>query len=250
MAAAGGKEAGLRTFAGAVALVTGGASGIGAGLGRELARRGAFVVLADRDGEDARTGPRGSRPRVAGPRARPSTCATRPRWKRSSRRSSLATARLDYLFNNAGIAVGGEARELALEDWRDAVEVNLMGVVHGVQAAWPRMIAQGFGHVVNTASMAAFMATALAAPYGATKSATVGLSRALRVEGAALGARASASSAPASSARRSSRAAGGTGASAPSSPRSSRRPSGSARGRWTRTPSRGSPWTTWPATAR
>ena len=52
MAAAGG--AGLRTFSGGVALVTGGASGIGAGLGRELARRGALVVLADRDGEDAR----------------------------------------------------------------------------------------------------------------------------------------------------------------------------------------------------
>jgi 3-hydroxybutyrate dehydrogenase len=54
MAAAGGTETGLRTFAGSVALVTGGASGIGAGIGRELARRGAFVVLADRDGEDAR----------------------------------------------------------------------------------------------------------------------------------------------------------------------------------------------------
>jgi short-subunit dehydrogenase len=53
------------------------------------------------------------------------------------------------------------------------------------------MVAQGFGHVVSTASMAAFMATALAAPYGATKSAIVGLSRALRVEGAALGLRVS-----------------------------------------------------------
>jgi NAD(P)-dependent dehydrogenase (short-subunit alcohol dehydrogenase family) len=99
--------------------------------------------------------------------------------------------RLDYLFNNAGIAVGGEQLDLRLEDWRDAVEVNLMGVVHGVQAAWPRMIAQGFGHVVNTASMAAFLPTAMAAPYGATKSAVFGLSRALRLEGAPRGVRVS-----------------------------------------------------------
>jgi NAD(P)-dependent dehydrogenase (short-subunit alcohol dehydrogenase family) len=99
--------------------------------------------------------------------------------------------RLDYLFNNAGIAVGGEVRDLTLEDWRQAVEVNLMGVVHGVRAAWPRMIGQGFGHVVNTASMAAFTATALASPYGATKAAVVGLSHALRIEGAALGIRVS-----------------------------------------------------------
>ncbi len=87
--------------------------------------------------------------------------------------------------------MGGEVRDLTIEDWREAVEVNLMGVVHGVQAAWPRMIGQGFGHVVNTASMAAFLVTALAAPYGATKSAVLGLSRALRVEGAAHGIRVS-----------------------------------------------------------
>jgi short-subunit dehydrogenase len=96
--------------------------------------------------------------------------------------------RLDYIFNNAGIGVGGWAEDLDLErDWRYTVEVNLMGVINGVQAAYPRMVKQGFGHIVNTASMAAFMATALAAPYGATKHAVLGLSRALRVEGATKG---------------------------------------------------------------
>ena len=191
MAGGGGKEATLRTFAGAVALVTGGASGIGAGLGRDLARRGAVVVLADRDGEDARA--EATRIAVAGGRAEGATLDVRDAVAVDALVTEVFArhGRLDCLFNNAGIAVGGEARELALEDWRDAVDVNLMGVVHGVRAAWPRMIGQGFGHVVNTASMAAFMATALAAPYGATKSATVGLSRALRVEGAALGVRVS-----------------------------------------------------------
>jgi NAD(P)-dependent dehydrogenase (short-subunit alcohol dehydrogenase family) len=149
------------------------------------------VVLADRDGEDATA--EAARIRAAGGRAEGATLDVRDAATVDALVKEVLArhARLDYLFNNAGIAVGGEARELALEDWRDAVEVNLMGVVHGVQAAWPRMVAQGFGHVVNTASMAAFMATALAAPYGATKSAIVGLSRALRVEGAAHGLRVS-----------------------------------------------------------
>ena len=185
MAGEGGKEATLRTFAGAVALVTGGASGIGAALGRELARRGAHVVLADRDGEDARA--EAARITAAGGQAEGATLDVSDAAAVDALVADVLArhARLDYLFNNAGIAVGGEVRDLTLEDWRQAVEVNLMGVVHGVRAAWPRMIEQGFGHVVNTASMAAFLTAALAAPYGATKSAVVGLSRALRVEGAA-----------------------------------------------------------------
>ena len=191
MAGAGGKGAGLRTFAGGLALVTGGASGIGAALGRELARRGALVVLADRDGEDARAEAR--RIAAAGGRAEAATLDVRDAVAVGTLVAEVFArhGRLDHLFSNAGIAVGGEVRDLALDDWRDAVEVNLMGVVHGVQAVWPRMLEQGFGHVVNTGSMAAFLTTAMAAPYGATKSAVVGLSRALRVEGASRGVRVS-----------------------------------------------------------
>jgi NAD(P)-dependent dehydrogenase (short-subunit alcohol dehydrogenase family) len=181
----------LRTFAEGLALVTGGASGIGAALGRELARRGARVALADRDGDHARD--EAARITASGGRAEAATLDVRDASAVASLVADVWSrhGRLDYLFNNAGIAVGGEQLDLRLEDWRDAVEVNLMGVVHGVQAAWPRMIAQGFGHVVNTASMAAFLPTAMAAPYGATKSAVFGLSRALRLEGAPRGVRVS-----------------------------------------------------------
>ncbi len=191
---AGAKEGktGLRTFGGAVAVVTGGASGIGAALGRELARRGAVVVLADRDGEDARA----EAGRIArdGGRAEGATLDVRDAAAVDALVADVFArpGRLDFLFNNAGIAVGGEARDLTLEDWREAVEVNLMGVVHGVRAAWPRMIEQGFGHVVNTSSTLAFLGTAMAAPYGATKSAVLSLSRALRAEGRDHGLRASA----------------------------------------------------------
>ena len=184
--------AGLRTFEGAVALVTGGASGIGAALGRELARRGAAVVLADRDSAEAEA--EAGRVAAAGGRAQARALDVRDAAAVDAAVADVFArhGRLDYLFNNAGIAVGGEAVDLRLEDWREAVEVNLMGVVHGVQAAWPRLAAQGFGHVVNTASMAAFLPTALAAPYGTTKSAVLGLSLALRLEGEPRGLRVSA----------------------------------------------------------
>jgi len=183
---------GLRTFEGAVALVTGGASGIGTALGRELARRGALAMLADRDGaealaEAARIGGNGGRAEGRGLDVREAEAVASLVAEVFERHG-----RLDYLFNNAGIAVGGEVADLRLEDWRDAVEVNLMGVVHGVQAAWPRLVAQGFGHVVNTASMAAFLPTAMAVPYGTTKSAVLGLSLALRLEGEPRGLRVSA----------------------------------------------------------
>jgi len=183
---------GLRSFAGASVLVTGAASGIGAALARELARRGACVVLADRD-----------RPEVEAEAARIAATGARAEGRGLDVRDAGAVeaavaslferdGRLDYLFNNAGIAVGGEAVDLWLEDWREAVEVNLMGVVHGVQAAWPRLVRQRFGHVANTASMAAFLPTALAAPYGTTKSAVLALSLALRLEGEPRGLRVSA----------------------------------------------------------
>jgi len=100
--------------------------------------------------------------------------------------------RLDYLFNNAGIAIGGEIREYRLDDWRDVVDVNLMGVVHGVQASYGRMIAQGFGHIVNTASVAGLLPSPLMGSYTTTKHAVMGLSRALRAEGARYGVRVSA----------------------------------------------------------
>jgi len=184
--------AGLRTYGHAVAIVTGAASGIGAALGRALAARGAHVVLADRDEEAARAGAE----RLVSGSASAEATGLDVRDAEAVERVVAATferhGRLDYLINNAGIGVGGWAEELSLEeDWRYSVEVNLMGPIHGLQAAYPRMVKQGFGHIVNTASMAAFMATALAAPYGATKHAVLGLSRALRVEGAMQGIRVS-----------------------------------------------------------
>src|SRR5207248_6593438 len=97
--------------------------------------------------------------------------------------------RLDLMVNNAGIGIGGETRELLLAHWDRIIDVNLRGVVHGVHAAYPVMIEQGSGHIVNTASLAGLLPSPGATPYAMTKHAVVGLSLSLRGEAAAYGVR-------------------------------------------------------------
>jgi short-subunit dehydrogenase len=106
---------------------------------------------------------------------------------------SVVAARgvVDYLFNNAGIAVLGEVRDHTDRDWDDLVDVNLRGVVNGVCAVYPQMIEQGAGHIVNMSSLGGIVATPFNAGYSATKFGVVGLSRALRYEAARYGVRVS-----------------------------------------------------------
>lgn len=98
-----------------------------------------------------------------------------------------AHGRLDYMVNNAGIALAGEVRDLTLEHWRRVVDVNLWGVVHGVHAAYPVMVARRAGHIVNMASLAGLLPVPGFVPYATTKHAVVGLSTSLRAEAAGLG---------------------------------------------------------------
>jgi NAD(P)-dependent dehydrogenase (short-subunit alcohol dehydrogenase family) len=181
----------IRTYSEAVTIVTGGASGIGAALVRGLARHGALVVIADRQkaeseeiaAEAERLGGKGEAVELDVRDADAVEALVADVYARHGR--------LDYLFNNAGIGIGGEVIDCDLEDWRYIVEINLMGVIHGVQAAYPRMVAQGFGHIVNTASMAGWIAGPMSASYNTTKHAVVGLSRSLRIEAATYGVRVS-----------------------------------------------------------
>jgi NAD(P)-dependent dehydrogenase (short-subunit alcohol dehydrogenase family) len=101
------------------------------------------------------------------------------------------TGRLDYMFNNAGIGIIDSIDKHSLEDWNQIVDVNLRGVIHGVQAAYQVMLKQGFGHIVNTASMAGLGPLPGAASYSMTKHAIVGLSTSLRIEAATMGIRVS-----------------------------------------------------------
>ncbi|MBX7455164.1 SDR family oxidoreductase [Mycolicibacterium sp. 3033] len=171
--------------AGKVAFITGGASGIGAALSEALAAGGAQVWIADRQVDVAETLAR--RLRGAGATAHAVALDVRDpaAFEAAVAETVRTSGRLDFLFNNAGIGIGGEVDALTLQDWTDIIDVNLRGVVHGVQAAYPHMIAQGSGHIVNTASMAGLITTSAQAGYSATKHAVVALSKTLRVEAAA-----------------------------------------------------------------
>jgi NAD(P)-dependent dehydrogenase (short-subunit alcohol dehydrogenase family) len=93
--------------------------------------------------------------------------------------------RLDLMVNNAGIGLGGEPEELQLVHWDRIIDVNLRGVIHGCHAAYPLMLRQGHGQILNVASVAGLMPSpGQMAPYAATKFGVLGLSHALRAAGA------------------------------------------------------------------
>jgi NADP-dependent 3-hydroxy acid dehydrogenase YdfG len=170
------------SVSGKIAFVTGGASGIGAALTTKLVDGGAEVWIADRQIGPAQE--LAQRLNSVGGKAHAIELDVR---NYSSFECAVAEAvqqsgRIDYLFNNAGIGVGGEIESYTLDDWNDVFDVNLRGVVHGIQAVYPIMIRQHFGHIVNTASMAGLVTTAAQGSYTATKHAVVALSKTLRIE--------------------------------------------------------------------
>ena len=172
----------VSSFSGKIAFITGGASGIGAALATKLAERGAEVWIADRQLGAAEE--LAQRLNGAGGQAHAVELDVRdnPSFQRAVTDAAQRSGRIDYLFNNAGIGIGGEVDSLTLEDWNDIIDVNLRGVVHGIHAVYPIMIRQRSGHIVNTASMAGLVTTAAQAGYTATKHAVVALSKALRLE--------------------------------------------------------------------
>jgi len=181
----------IRIFDGATAIVTGGASGIGRGLAEELAKRGCEVVLVDLQIELAEEV--ASEIHASGGKAKAVKVdvADFPAMEQLVQETVKRTGRLDYIFNNAGIAIGGSVNLYSIEDWNHIMEVNLHGVINGIQAAYKIMIAQGFGHIINTASMAGLMPGPGNVAYTTTKHAVVGLSKSLRAEAAQMGVRVS-----------------------------------------------------------
>ena len=159
-------------YDGKVAIVTGGGSGIGAALVKALRAAGATAIAADLE------------PPLGGAKLD----VTDAGGVQALVDDVVAEhGRLDLMFNNAGISLIGETQDLTLAQWDSIIDVNIRGVVHGVAAAYPQLIRQGGGHIVNTASMGGLMAAGLLTSYVMTKHAVVGLSLALRSEAAAHG---------------------------------------------------------------
>lgn len=170
------------------ALITGGGSGIGRALAKAIAARGGQVTVADTN--------------LAAAQAVAADCGPAAAAVKLDVRDAKAFqkcvdailqehGRLDYLFNNAGIGIAGEAYEIPAEAWDRIIDINIRGTLNGVAAAYPNMVKRGRGHIINTASLAGLGPAPLLAPYSMTKHAIVGLSHSLRIEAAAYGVRVS-----------------------------------------------------------
>ncbi len=164
-----------------VAVVTGGASGIGRALCQCFARAGARVVVADVD-ETGMDGTVAAVKRVGGEAIAVKTDVSRlPDVEALADRAFAAWGGVHVLCNNAGVTVHGGLESATHQDWEWVIGVNLWGVIHGIEAFVPRMIAQREpGHIVNTASMAGLIASQGLGIYNTTKYAVVGLSETLQ----------------------------------------------------------------------
>jgi NAD(P)-dependent dehydrogenase (short-subunit alcohol dehydrogenase family) len=170
-----------------VAVVTGGASGIGRAIARRLACEGMNLALVDielgpleqtaAELEDAGTEVLTQRVDVAD----------------AEQMDKMAASVLDHfgavhlVCNNAGVSTGGPMWELTTADWEFVLRVNLWGVIHGVRVFTKHLIAQDEGHIVNTASLAGLISVPGLGPYNVTKHGVVTLSETLHGELAVLG---------------------------------------------------------------
>jgi NAD(P)-dependent dehydrogenase (short-subunit alcohol dehydrogenase family) len=171
-----------RYYKDAVAIITGGASGIGKALGEELAALGAHVILADIRLEPALMAAEKIKSKGGRAEAAPVDVSDFNSVERLVQETYGKHDRIDFIFNNAGIGACGHMHEFKLEHWRNVINVDLFGIIHGVQAAYPLMREQGFGHIVNTASIGGLVPFTLTGSYTASKFGVVGLTIALRME--------------------------------------------------------------------
>ena len=172
---------------GNVAVITGGASGIGLAVAEALIAQGMSVVLADIDAPKLRDVE--ARLTEDGASVATMVCNTtsEPEVNALIEYAVEQFGGVHVMFNNAGIVGVGDAWTEPIELWTRVIEVNLLGVVHGIRAVLPVMQQQGVGHVISTASHAGLSAAPGIAPYIATKHAVVGLMESLFLELGALG---------------------------------------------------------------
>jgi NAD(P)-dependent dehydrogenase (short-subunit alcohol dehydrogenase family) len=177
----------MNIFEDKVAIVTGSASGIGKALSEELAARGAKVIATDVNEEmlqQAVGGIRGAKHPVQISKL---DVTDYDAFKKLIGDTAAKEGKLDYLFNNAGIAIAGEIRDLSIEDWQKVLDVNLNGVIYGSIEAYKQMVKQGFGHIINLSSIEGMTAFPATVSYVTSKFAVLGLSKGLWLEGSDLG---------------------------------------------------------------
>jgi short-subunit dehydrogenase len=177
----------VKQFEDKIAIVTGGAAGIGRALCEELAGYGAMVIIADINAENAKK--TAGEINKAGGRATGKQLDVTNIEAIQNLIDEIVSeyGRIDYMINNAGIGLMGEVRDMELDQYRRLVDVNIMGIFYGCRAAYSVMIKQGFGHIVNLGSIAGLITFPMQSVYSATKFAVQSFTMGLRAEAAELG---------------------------------------------------------------
>jgi len=161
-------------------LITGAGSGLGQALAQRYAKAGDRVACVDLDAARAEL-TRAALP-GSGHLAMVANVASDEAMEQLHEQVARAWGGVDVLVNNAGIATGGAMVDTTMPEWRNVLEINLLGVVRGCRLFLPGMIAAGSGHIVNTASFAGLASAPSIMSYGVSKAAVVALSEQLRAE--------------------------------------------------------------------
>ncbi|MGQ4484768.1 SDR family oxidoreductase [Streptomyces sp. SAS_281] len=171
-------------FGGRLVLVTGAAGGIGRATALAFARSGARVVAVDRDAEGAERTAESARAAGAPEAwAEAVDVSDEQAMEKLAARVADEHGVVDVLVNNAGIGLSGPFLETTPEDWRNVLDVNLWGVIHGCRLFGRQMAERGQGgHIVNIASAAAFQPSRAFPAYSTSKAAVLMLSECLRAE--------------------------------------------------------------------
>jgi NAD(P)-dependent dehydrogenase (short-subunit alcohol dehydrogenase family) len=173
----------MEELAGRVAVVTGAASGIGLALAQRWAAEGMRVVMADIEKDRLSEAADSLRDKGSEVVAVPTDVSDAAQVEALAEAALAAFGSVHLLCNNAGVATGGPVTDLGLDDWKWVLQVNLWGVIHGLRAFLPGMVASGEeAHIVNTASVAGLLGAPWMAPYVASKFAVVGISQCLYYE--------------------------------------------------------------------
>ncbi len=173
----------MTSISGKTVFITGAASGLGIEMARSFAARGANVMMSDINGDGLDQAAAKLRQSYGGVATVECDVADYNSMQKAADATIAHFGKVHMVINNAGVGSGGQTGSIPISDWRWVVDINLMGVVHGVEIFTPLLKSHGEGgHIVNVASMAGHVAMPGMAPYHATKFAVVGYSESLFAE--------------------------------------------------------------------
>ncbi|MEQ1888313.1 MAG: SDR family NAD(P)-dependent oxidoreductase [Alphaproteobacteria bacterium] len=173
----------MKDVKGKVAFITGGASGMGLGMARAFSAAGMKIMIADIEAGPAQKAVDELKSRGHDAACLQVDVTNLEAVQAAAKKTVGHFGKVHVLCNNAGIAIGGKSETASMRNWHWVMDVNLWGVVHGLQTFVPLILAHGEGgHVVNTASMAGIYGVRGTGPYNASKFAVVGMTETMMAE--------------------------------------------------------------------